>query len=184
MAEQLQLDIAIPDATAPPEDFAAFARTHLSMFREEAEKARDLSQLAFHRAWTIGKACVALREKLGDDKSEWIAYAKENIGDYQPIARCMMLARMSPDKPPLRDSAQYKQSQIILGNEPPPKTTPRKTDVHKFSNFKAAVTAIRRWWREGDGIKGLDNESLREIRDDLKPIVDIYENIQLRLEAE
>jgi hypothetical protein len=180
MSEQLQL--AIPTADASPQDLTDFAKFHLETMRDETERASEIAQIAAHRAWAIGKACVTLKEKVGED--QWEEYATQNIGDYFPIYRCMRLARMSPDKPPLRGSAQYKQLQIAFGNEPPPKTTPRKTDVHKFSNFKAAVTAIRRWWREGDGIKGLDNESLREIRDDLKPIVDIYENIQLRLGEE
>jgi hypothetical protein len=182
MTDQLQLDLGKLDQV-DNDTLAAFAKEHLATMREEALAAKEKTESAFLRAWQVGKACATIGDRLGPAQFE--EFAKANISaDYFAVYRCTTLALMSPDKPPLRGSAQYKQLQIAFGNEPPPKTTPRKTDTHKFSNFKAAVTAIRRWWREGDGIKGLDNESLREIRDDLKPIVDIYENIQLRLSAE
>jgi hypothetical protein len=179
---QIQLQLAIPDATAHPQEITDFARSQLDLMRSEALESSTKAAAAFERAWAIGKACVTLKDKIGPD--EWEAYATSNIGEYYPIYRCMRLARMSPDAPPLKGSGQYKQLQIALGNEPPPKTTPRKTDTIKFSNLKAALGAIRRWWREGDGVAGLDNETLREIRDDLKPIIAIYENIEARLAAE
>lgn len=179
---QLALPFTLPPADAHPQELTHSAREHLGLMRQEAEQAAQMNQQAFSRGWAVGKICVALKDKVGADK--WEEYAAANIGDYYPIYRCMRLARMSPDAPPLKGSAQFKQLQIALGNEPPPKTTPRKTDAHKFSNLKAAIHAIRRWWREGDGVAGMDTETLREISEDLKPIVEIYANIQARLGAE
>ena len=180
MTEQLQLTIPGPDTH--PTDLADFARDQLATMRTEAEQSAAQASNAFQRAWAIGKACVVLKDKVGE--AEWEQYAKDNIGDYFPIYRCMRLARMSPDAPPLRGSGQYKQLQIALGNELAPKTTPRKTDSVKFSNLLAACGAVRRWWRDGDGVAGLDNETLQELMEDLKPIVDIYENIKARRESE
>jgi hypothetical protein len=177
-----QLQLPLPTADTPEADIISFAASQLETFKAEAQQASELSQIAFQRAWAVGKACVTLKDKVGE--AGWEEYATKNIGEYFPIYRCMRLARMSPDGPPLKGSGQYKQLQIALGNEPPPKTTPRKVDAYRFTNLKASIGCIRRWWREGDGVTGMDQETLREIRDDLKPIMEIYENINARLTAE
>ncbi len=179
MTDQLTLDLGKLDQ-CDNETLAGFAREQLEAMRQEALVAKEKTDSAFLKAWQIGKACATIGDRLGPDAFE--DWAKEHIHeDYFAIYKCTTLALMSPDKPPLRSSGQYKQLQITLGNEPPPKTTPRKTDAHKFTNLKAAIGCIRRWWREGDGVEGMDTETLREIRDDLKPIIEIYGNIDARL---
>ncbi len=182
MTDQLQLDLGKLDSI-DNDTLAGFARAQLEAMRAEALRAKQDTESAFQRAWQIGKACATIGDRIGPEGFE--EWAKANISeDYFAIYRCTTLALMSPDKPPMRGAAQYKQLQIALGNEAAPKTTPRKTDALRFSNLKAAIGAIRRWWREGDGVTGADQETLREIRDDLKPIVDIYENLNAQLNAE
>ena len=157
-----------------------FASTELSMMREEAQTASTISQTAFQRAWKVGKACVKLKE--GVDEDDWEAYATQNVGagDYYAVYRCMRLARMSPDKPPLQktNSSQYKQLQIAMGLEAAPKTTPRKTDVLKFQNLMASLGCIKRWWREGHVIETLDAEMIAEILEDMQFLQTIYETLK------
>jgi hypothetical protein len=162
------------------EDFAAI---ELSMMREEAQTAATISQTAFQRAWNVGKACVKLKE--GVDEDDWQEYATQNVGngDYYAVYRCMRLARMSPDKPPLQKtgSSQYKQLQIAMGLESAPKTTPRKTDVLKFQNLMASLGCIKRWWREGHVIETLDAEMIAEILEDMQFLQEIYETLQKQI---
>ena len=157
-----------------------FASAELSMMREEAQTASTISQTAFQRAWKVGKACVKLKE--GVDEDDWEAYATQNVGagDYYAVYRCMRLARMSPDKPPLQktNSSQYKQLQIAMGLEAAPKTTPRKTDVLKFQNLMASLGCIKRWWREGHVIETLDAEMIAEILEDMQFLQTIYETLK------
>ena len=157
-----------------------FASAELSMMREEAQTASTISQPAFQRAWKVGKACVKLKE--GVDEDDWEAYATQNVGagDYYAVYRCMRLARMSPDKPPLQktNSSQYKQLQIAMGLEAAPKTTPRKTDVLKFQNLMASLGCIKRWWREGHVIETLDAEMIAEILEDMQFLQTIYETLK------
>lgn len=157
-----------------------FASAELSMMREEAQTASTISQTAFQRAWKVGKACVKLKE--GVDEDDWEAYAAQNVGagDYYAVYRCMRLARMSPDKPPLQKtgSSQYKQLQIAMGLESAPKTTPRKTDVLKFQNLMASLGCIKRWWREGHVIETLDAEMIAEILEDMQFLQTIYETLK------
>ena len=182
MTEQPEFDLGKLD-TLDNDILASYARREIAVMREEALAAKAATDSAFQRAWRIGKACATIGDRLGP--AEFESWAKENIyEDYFTVYKCTTLALMSPDKPPLTSSGQYKQLQITLGNEPAPKTTPRKTDAFKFSNLKASISCIRRWWREGDGVAGMDQETLREIRDDLKPIIEIYGNIEARLSAE
>ena len=157
-----------------------FASAELSIMREEAQTASTISQTAFQRAWKVGKACVKLKE--GVDEDDWEAYATQNVGagDYYAVYRCMRLARMSPDKPPLQktNSSQYKQLQIAMGLEAAPKTTPRKTDVLKFQNLMASLGCIKRWWREGHVIETLDAEMIAEILEDMQFLQTIYETLK------
>ena len=160
-----------------------FASAELSMMRKEAQTASTISQTAFQRAWKVGKACVKLKE--GVDEDDWEAYATQNVGagDYYAVYRCMRLARMSPDKPPLQktNSSQYKQLQIAMGLEAAPKTTPRKTDVLKFQNLMASLGCIKRWWREGQVIETLDAEMITEILEDMQFLQEIYETLQKQI---
>ena len=160
-----------------------FASAELSMMREEAQTASTISQTAFQRAWKVGKACVKLKE--GVDEDDWEAYATQNVGagDYYAVYRCMRLARMSPDKPPLQktNSSQYKQLQIAMGLEAAPKTTPRKTDVLKFQNLMASLGCIKRWWREGHVIETLDAEMIAEILEDMQFLQTIYETLKKQI---
>ena len=157
-----------------------FASAELSMMREEAQTASTISQTAFQRAWKVGKACVKLKE--GVDEDDWEAYATQNVGagDYYAVYRCMRLARMSPEAPPLQKtgSSQYKQLQIAMGLEAAPKTTPRKTDVLKFQNLMASLGCIKRWWREGHVIETLDAEMIAEILEDMQFLQTIYETLK------
>ena len=157
-----------------------FASAELSMMREEAQTASTISQTAFQRAWNVGKACVKLKDAVGEDA--WEEYASQNIGggDYYAVYRCMRLARMSPEAPPLQKtgSSQYKQLQIAMGLEAAPKTTPRKTDVLKFQNLMASLGCIKRWWREGHVIETLDAEMIAEILEDMQFLQTIYETLK------
>jgi hypothetical protein len=140
MTDQLQLDLGKLDQI-DNETLARFARINLLTMRDEALDAKLKTESAFQRAWQVGKACATIGDRLGPEQFE--EWAKENIhDDYFAIYRCTTLALMSPDKPPMRGSAQYKQLQIALGNEAAPKTTPRKSDVMRFSNFKACCGGI------------------------------------------
>lgn len=177
-----QLSIAVPSFDAlPPEEIQAFAAQNLEILRGEAASAKDLATQAAERAWAIGKACVHLKDTGIIQADLWEDWARDNIGagDYLPVYRSMRLFRMSPERPPGRTSAQFKQLQIMFGDEPVPKQTPRKSDVKRFTNFKASCSAIQRWWREGEAIKGLDAETLREILDDLKPLVAIAQAVHV-----
>lgn len=177
-----QLSIAIPAFdTLPPEEIQSFAAQNLEILRGEASAAKDLATQAAERAWAIGKACVHLKDNGIIQADIWEDWAKDNIGagDYLPVYRSMRLFRMSPERPPGRTSAQFKQLQIMFGDEPMPKTTPRKSDVKRFTNFKASCGAIQRWWRGGDAIKGLDAETLNEILEDLKPLVAIAQAVHV-----
>lgn len=177
-----QLSIAIPAFdTLLPEEIQSFAAQNLEILRGEASAAKDLATQAAERAWAIGKACVHLKDNGIIQADMWEDWAKDNIGagDYLPVYRSMRLFRMSPERPPGRTSAQFKQLQIMFGNEPMPKTTPRKSDVKRFTNFKASCGAIQRWWRGGDAIKGLDAETLNEILEDLKPLVAIAQAVHV-----
>lgn len=182
-----QLSIAIPSFDAlPPEEIQSFAASNLEILRGEANAAKDLATQAAERAWAIGKACVHLKDNGIIQPDLWEEWAKENIGagDYLPVYRSMRLFRMSPDKPPGKASAQFKQLQIMFGDEPMPKVTPRKTDAVRFSNFKASCSSIQRWWREGEVIKGLDAGTLEEILEDLKPLCAIASAVNIALQNE
>ena len=185
-----QLTIAIPAFDAiTPEEIQAFAAQNLDLMRQEAQSVSTLTEQAYQRAWAVGKACVHLKDNGIIQADLWEDWAKQNIGggDYLPVYRCMREFRKSPTRPPGRPSAQFKQLQIMLGDEPMPKTTPRKSDVVKFANFKASCAAIQRWWRSGDVIAGFDAETLKEIEDDLTPLVAIAQAVRtarLNLEGE
>ena len=175
------MQLALPNFdTFSIKELEEFASAELSMMREEAQTASTISQTAFQRAWKVGKACVKLKE--GVDEDDWEAYATQNVGagDYYAVYRCMRLARMSPDKPPLQktNSSQYKQLQIAMGLEAAPKTTPRKTDVLKFQNLMASLGCIKRWWREGHVIETLDAEMIAEILEDMQFLQTIYETLK------
>lgn len=177
-----QLSIAIPAFdTLPPEEIQSFAAQNLEILRGEAHAAKDLATQAAERAWAIGKACVHLKDNGIIQADMWEDWARENIGagDYLPVYRSMRLYRMSPERPPGRTSAQFKQLQIMFGDEPVPKTTPRKAQETRFTNFKASCSCIQRWWKSGDAIKGLDAETLREILEDLKPLVAIAQAVNI-----
>jgi hypothetical protein len=174
------MQLALPNFdTFSQTELEDFAATELSMMREEAQAASTISQTAFQRAWKVGKACVKLKEAVSED--DWEAYATQHVGagDYYAVYRCMRLARMSPDKPPLQKtgSSQYKQLQIAMGLESAPKTTPRKTDVLKFQNLMASLGCIKRWWREGHVIETLDAEMIAEILEDMQFLQEIYETL-------
>ena len=178
------MQLALPNFdTFSIKELEDFAAVELSMMREEAQTASTISQTAFQRAWKVGKACVKLKE--GVDEDEWEAYATQAVGsgDYYAVYRCMRLARMSPDKPPLQKtgSSQYKQLQIAMGLESAPKTTPRKTDVLKFQNLMASLGCIKRWWREGHVIETLDAEMIAEILEDMQFLQEIYETLQKQI---
>ena len=182
-----ELQLAIPSFTdLPPEEITAFASQNIELLRAEAESAKSLTEQAAQRAWAIGKACVHLKDNGIIQEDMWESWATANIGagDYKPVWRSMRFYRMSPDKPPGRPAAQFKQLQIMFGEETMPKTTPRKTDAKKFTNFKAAAVAIVRWWRDGDVTKGFDRETMEEISADLEPIVKIYAHLKAKLEGE
>ena len=175
------MQLALPNfESLSIKELEEFASAELSMMREEAQTASTISQTAFQRAWKVGKACVKLKE--GVDEDDWEAYATQNVGagDYYAVYRCMRLARMSPDKPPLQktNSSQYKQLQIAMGLEAAPKTTPRKTDVLKFQNLMASLGCIKRWWREGHVIETLDAEMIAEILEDMQFLQEIYETLK------
>jgi hypothetical protein len=178
------MQLALPNFdTFSQKELEDFASVELSMMREEAQAASTMSQTAFQRAWKVGKACVKLKE--GVDEDDWEAYATQNVGagDYYAVYRCMRLARMSPDKPPLQKtgSSQYKQLQIAMGLESAPKTTPRKTDVLKFQNLMASLGCIKRWWREGHVIETLDAEMIAEILEEMQFLQEIYETLQKQI---
>lgn len=178
------MQLALPNlesfTTAQLEDFAA---VELAMMRQEAQQASTISQVAFQRAWSVGKACVKLKESVKEE--DWEAYAAANIGagDYYSVYRCMRLARMSPDAPPLQKngSSQYKQLQIAIGVEDAPKPTPRKTDVYRFQNLVASLGCIRRWWREGEVMEMLDQDMMQEIIEDTEFIVKINETLKKQI---
>lgn len=178
------MQLALPNFdTFTIKELEDFAAVELSMMREEAHTASTISQTAFQRAWKVGKACVKLKE--GVDEDEWEAYATQQVGagDYYAVYRCMRLARMSPDRPPLQKtgSSQYKQLQIAMGLESAPKTTPRKTDVLKFQNLMASLGCIKRWWREGHVIETLDAEMITEILEDMQFIIFIYDDLKKQI---
>lgn len=178
------LALAVPAFdTLPPEEIQAFAAQNLEILRGEASAAKDLAIQAAERAWAIGKACVHLKDTGIIQADLWEDWAKENIGagDYLPVYRSMRLYRMSPERPPGRTSTQFKQIQIMFGDEPMPKQTPRKSDVMRFTNFKASCSSIQRWWRGGDAIKGLDAETLSEILEDLRPMAAIMSAVNIAI---
>ena len=177
-----QLQLAIPSFDEwQPEQLTEYAAGALDIMRSEAQTAAEITQQAAERAWLIGKACVLLKTKMNAD--EWEEYAKTHIGggDYTPVWRSMRFYRMSPTKPPGRAAAQFKQLQIMFGGEPIPKDTPRKPGAQKLVNFKACTSGIQRWWRSGDAIEGLDAETLKEIAEDLAPIVAIAQAVNVAL---
>lgn len=164
-----------------PDQLTAYAAGALDIMRSEAQTAAEITQQAAERAWLIGKACVKLKTQMSED--EWEEYAKTHIGggDYTPVWRSMRFYRMSPLKPPGRAAAQFKQLQIMFGNEPIPKETPRKPGSNKLVNFKACASGIQRWWRGGESIKDMDVETLKEIATDLAPIVSIASAVNIAL---
>lgn len=169
-----ELSLAVPSfADLPPEEVTAFAAQNLELMRGEAESVKSLTLQAAERAWAIGKACVHLKDNGIIQSDLWEEWAKQNIGggDYLPVYRSMRFYRMSPERPPGRASAQFKQLQIMFGDEPMPKLTPRKTDGHRFLNWKTACSAMQRFWRGGDAIKGVDLQTKKEMREDLAPLV-------------
>lgn len=178
-----QLSIAIPSFDSlPPEEVQEFAKTNMEIALSEADTVKQLIKQASQRAWLVGRACVHLRDNVlkYEQQEIWEDWAKQNISEnYLPISRVMRWARIDESKVPGRTSAQGKQLLILTGDEPIPKQTPRKTDAKRFTNFKASCSSIQRWWREGDAIKGLDADTLREILDDLKPVVAIAQAVHV-----
>ena len=175
------MQLALPNFESFDSDqLQEYAARELGIMRNEAEMAAGISATAFTRAWAVGKACVKLKDAVGEEK--WEEYASQNIGngDYYAVYRCMRLARMSPEAPPLQKtgSSQYKQLQIAMGLEAAPKTTPRKTDVLKFQNLMASLGCIKRWWREGHVIETLDAEMIAEILEDMQFLQEIYETLK------
>ena len=174
------MQLAFPNFEAFSEQqLQEYAAQQIPLMNGEAEQAAEIAQTAFSRAWSIGKACVKLKESVGSEK--WEDYATTNIGggDYWQVFRCMRLARMAPNAPNLKNtSAAFKQMQITIGDEPAPKATPRKTDIYKFQNLKASLGCIRRWWREGEALESLDAEMIEEIVDDMKFIIAIYDKLK------
>ena len=175
------MQLALPNFDSFDSDqLQEYAARELGIMRNEAEMAAGISATAFSRAWAVGKACVKLKDAVGEDA--WEEYASQNIGggDYYAVYRCMRLARMSPEAPPLQKtgSSQYKQLQIAMGLEAAPKTTPRKTDVLKFQNLMASLGCIKRWWREGHVIETLDAEMIAEILEDMQFLQTIYETLK------
>jgi hypothetical protein len=159
-----------------------YAAEGLGEMETEAREAQSLSERAFQRAWAVGKACVVLKERIGAEN--WENYARENIHrDYMPIYRCMRLARMDPQKPPLRGSLQYKQLMIALGDEAAPKATPRKTDHHSLINFKAANLALKRWWKDGGVLESMDVETIRAVKEDVEWMEGFLRTIDEALES-
>ena len=182
-----ELQLAIPSFTdLPPEEITAFASQNISILRKEEEEIKRMVTQAAERAWVVGKSCVYLKDSGTIQPELWEEWSRDNIGggDYTPVWRMMRFYRLSQDKPPGRIASQCKQVLIMFGDEPMPKTTPRKTDAKKFTNFKAAAVAIVRWWRDGDVTKGFDRETMEEIASDLEPIVKIYAQIKGKLEDE
>ena len=178
------MQLALPNFdTFSRKELEDFAAVELSMMRTEAQTASTISQTAFQRAWKVGKACVKLKESVSEN--DWEKYAAEHVGggDYYAVYRCMRLARMSPDAPPLQKngSSQYKQLQIAIGEESAPKATPRKTDVYRFQNLIASIGCIRRWWREGEVMEMLDHDMMQEIVEDLEFIINIHEALEKQI---
>lgn len=177
--QQLELDIksleSHDDAT-----LAEFARANFEAMKAEAIQAKQLATTAFQKAWMVGKACVVVGDRIGEERFE--EWARANISeDYYALYRCTILAISSPERPPLKPAAQYKQLQIALGEEPEPKITPRKSD-HKLVNFKAGRMAIKRFWGFAKDEPWMDKEMLAEIEEDLRDIVAIHAAILQRLE--
>jgi hypothetical protein len=178
------MQLALPNFDSFDSDqLQEYAARELGIMRNEAEMAAGISATAFSRAWAVGKACVKLKDAVGEEK--WEEYASQNIGggDYYAVYRCMRLARMSPEAPPLQKSgsSQYKQLQIAIGGETAPKPTPRKTDVYKFQNLIASLGCIRRWWREGTVLDTLDEEMITEILEDMQFIISIYADLKKQI---
>ena len=178
------MQLALPNFESfSSDELQEYASRELGIMRDEAQMAAGISATAFTRAWAVGKACVKLKDAVGEDA--WEEYASQNIGggDYYAVYRCMRLARMSPQAPPLQKtgSSQYKQLQIAMGLEAAPKTTPRKTDVYKFQNLMASLGCIRRWWREGEVIETLDDEMISEILEDMEFIISIYNDLTKKI---
>lgn len=162
-----------------PDQLTAYAAGALDIMRSEAQTAADITQQAAERAWLIGKACVKLKTQMSED--EWEDYAKIHIGggDYTPVWRSMRFYRMSPLKPPGRAAAQFKQLQIMFGNEPIPKETPRKPGSHNLANVLACVSGIQRWWRAGESIKDADLDTLTMLANSLSALVPIASAVHI-----
>jgi hypothetical protein len=177
------LALAVPAFdTLPPEEVQAFAKTNMEIALSEADTVKQLIKQASQRAWLVGRACVHLRDNVlrYEQQEIWEDWAKQNISEnYLPLSRAMRWARIDESKVPGRTAAQGKQLLIMLGEEPSPKQTPRKSDVMRFTNFKASCSSIQRWWREGEAIKGMDADTLSEILDDLKPVVAIAQAVHV-----
>jgi len=178
------MQLALPNFESFDSDqLQEYAARELGIMRDEAQMAAGISATAFNRAWAVGKACVKLKDAVGEEK--WEEYASQNIGggDYYAVYRCMRLARMSPEAPPLQKSgsSQYKQLQIAIGGEAVPKPTPRKTDVLRFQNLMASLGCIRRWWREGTVLDSLDEEMISEILEDMEFVITIYNDLKKQI---
>jgi hypothetical protein len=159
-----------------------YAALQLPVMNEEAKQAAEIARTAYQRGWSIGKACVQLKESIGSEKWEDFATEHIGIGNYWQVFRCMRMARLDLHAPNLKNtSALFKQTLIAIGDEAAPKPTPRKTDVHKFQNLKASLGCIRRWWREGEALQSLDQEMIEEIVDDMKFIIAIYDKLQQQI---
>jgi hypothetical protein len=182
-----ELTLAVPSfADLPPEEVTAFAEENTKLMKAEAAEAKRLALQAAKRMWLVGKACVYIKDNKLVQPDLFEEWATSNVGggDYHGVYRSMRFYRMSEDGPPGRVAAQFKQLLIMNGDEPMPKLTPRKTDGHRFLNFKAACSSIQRFWRGGDAIQGLDAETLKEIADDLAPIVEIAAAVNVALTLE
>lgn len=179
-----ELTLAIPSfADLQPEEVTAFAEENTKLMKADVEEAKRLAAQAAQRMWLVGKACVYIKDNKLVQPELFEEWATSNVGggDYHSVYRSMRFYRISERGPLGRVAAQFKQLLIMNGDEPMPKLTPRKTDALRFCNLKAALGAVRRWWRSGDAIEGLDAETLKEIAEDLQPVVAIAAAVNVAL---
>lgn len=165
----------------PPDEVKDFAANNLKLALAEAEQVKGLIHQGAQRTWLAGQAAIHLRDNVlkMDDLELWEDWATKNLhSDYRAVGWAMKYSRTDLSKPAGKTASQGKQLLIMLGDEPIPKETPRKTGALRFSNILAAVGVLRRWWRGGDAIKDMDAATLEELEAEFSTLAAIAQALR------
>lgn len=183
MTNQPSTALAVPAFESLSEQEAReLATLHIKLGLQRADEARQAIRSGSQSVWLAGKAAIHIRDNIlkMEDLDLWEAWAKENINeDYLHVGWAMKCARDNPNGPREKVAVNGKQLLIFSGDEVVPKETPRKEDTLKFKNMLASVGCIRRWWRGGDAVNGLDNDLIRELSRELATIVPIAQALHM-----